>query len=780
MKFSDGYWLNKKSYNVKYAVHNYETTNDDSSITALAAPYVVYNRGMTLGGPNLEVRLSSPMKNIIRVSVVHFKGAFSDAPSFDLNTDETFSPCIKNYDDRTELISGDTRAVIKKGNVWDIQFFYKDKLLTENGPRSTSYITENSFSADNRINSYNDNRFWDFASDKKTYLREQLSLDVNEYIYGFGEKFTPFTKNGQTVEIWNSDGGTSSDQSYKCIPFYISSKKYGVFVNSSGRVSFEVASDTVSKVSFTVPEEALEYYIIAGETPHEVLSNYTGLTGRPALPPAYTFGLWLSTSFTTEYNRETVLSFINKMKAYNIPLQVFHFDCFWMKEYEWTSFEWNKKCFPDPEELLKEIKSMNISVSVWINPYIAQRSILFDEGVKKGFFLKNPDGTVFQTDMWQPGMAIVDFTNPEAYSWFSDKIEKLCKAGVNCIKTDFGERIPVNVKYYDNSDPIKMHNYYAYLYNKTVFDVLEKYYGKNNACLFARSATTGCQRFPVHWGGDCSASYVSMAETLRGGLSLCCSGYGFYSHDISGFEDTATPDIYKRWCAFGLFSTHSRLHGNSSYRVPWFFDEESVEVLRFFTTLKGRLMPYIFTQAIMTSETGVPMMRAMFMDFPDDNVCLTLDKQYMFGDSLLCAPVFNDRSEAEFYLPDGLWTDIITGEQYSGGRYIRKKCSYTELPVLAKQNSLIAYGKFEGNFGYDYLDNAEIIYYSPVPEAEAFTQIADTDGKIIFSISAKTENGILTIKRSKTDKKFRFTVYGTGFSIDITPDMPDSISSKLD
>ena len=453
------------------------------------------------------------------------------------------------------------------------------------------------------------------------------------------------------------------------------------------------------------------------------------------------------------------------MKENNIPLQVFHFDCFWMKEYEWTNFEWNSECFPEPEKMLKKIKDRGISVSAWINPYISQRSSLFDEGMSEGYFIKNTDGSVFQCDMWQPGMAIVDFTNPYACRWFAGKIKKLCSQGVNCIKTDFGERIPVRVKYYNGMNPIKMHNYYTYLYNKTVFEALEEFYGKNNACLFSRSATAGCQQFPVHWGGDCSASYSSMAETIRGGLSLCCSGFGFFSHDIGGFEDTATPDIYKRWCAFGLFSSHSRLHGNSSYRVPWLFDSESVDVLRFFTELKGKLMPYIYTQAVKTSETGVPMMRAMFINYSSDPVCLTLDKQYMFGDSLLCAPIFNDRSEAKFYLPEGSWTDIITNETYCGGRYYTKKCTYMEMPVLAKENSLIAYGDFEENFEYNYADNTEIVWYSPVENTPAETEIADKNGNTVLKIRlTKQGNNIKTDISSEGNFNIRLRINGTDFS----------------
>lgn len=779
MKFSDGFWLNKKNYDVHYASQTYEITKSPKTLNVLATPCIIYNRGMTLSGPNLEITFSSPAKDIIKVSIVHFQGTLSCPPEFELNEDRDFTPVINETDDYAELISGNTKVVIKKGQTWEIDYFYKDKKLTGCGWRSTSYITENSYSSQNRRNGFNDLRYWDNANGKGSYLREQLNLDVNENIYGFGEKFTPFVKNGQTVEVWNADGGTCSEQSYKSVPFYISSQGYGLFVNTSDNVSFEVASDTVSKVSFTVADEKLEYFVISGENPHEIMSNYTFLTGRPALLPAKTFGLWLSTSFTTDYNEETVLSFIDGMAQRNIPLSVFHFDCFWMKEFEWTNMKWNTDCFPDPQGLINKIKDRNISICVWINPYIAQRSCLFKEGLENGYFIKNPDGSVFQSDMWQPGNAIVDFTNPDACKWFSDKLKKLFDMGISAIKTDFGERIPTDVKYHNNADPFKMHNYYSYLYNKTVFDALKEYYGENKACLFARSATAGCQQFPVHWGGDCSATYVSMAETLRGGLSLCCSGFGYFSHDISGFEATASPDIYKRWCAFGLLSSHSRLHGNCTYRVPWLFDEESVDVLRFFTKLKGRLMPYIYTQSVKTSQTGVPMMRAMFMDFPEDLVCLNLDKQYMFGDSLLVAPIFNEHSQAVFYLPEGKWTDIITNKTYEGGKYYKTTCSYTEIPLMAKENSIIVYGDFKNDFEYDYLENSEIVLYAPLENMPADVSVSDAEGNMIFNMTALKSGNKVTVSFTRTDKTFKFSVHGHK-SVTVSSNSENSFVYSLD
>ena len=770
MKFADGFWLNQRGYEVSYANQAYEVTTTENSITVLATPSHIYNRAMTLGGPNLEITYYSDMENAIRVSIVHYKGTADKGAHFELNKGN-YVPSIVNNDEYAELVSGKTRVRISKAD-WKVEFFYGDKKLTGGGWRAQSIIKESGFKKNARLAVQQDDTFWSYPQyQDQTYIREQLTLSVGEYIYGFGEKFTTFTKNGQNVEIWNADGGTCSDQSYKSIPFYASSRGYGIFVNSSDKVSFEVASDTVSKVSFTLPGESLEYYIFGGENLTEVLKGYTDLTGKPALPPAYTFGLWLTTSFTTTYDEKTITSFIDGMAERDIPLQVFHFDCFWMKEFEWCNFEWDTKQFPDPPAMLKRLhEEKGLKTCVWINPYIGQRSKLFDEGVKGGYFIKKENGDVFQCDEWQPGMAIVDFTNPEACRWYASKLKKLCEMGVDTFKTDFGERIPTKgVVYHNGADPIKMHNYYTYLYNKTVFNVLKEFYGENKACLFARSATAGGQQFPVHWGGDCSAEYSSMAETIRGGLSLSISGFGFFSHDMSGFEATATPDIYKRWAAFGLFSSHSRLHGNQSYRVPWLFDDESCDVLRFFTKLKGKFMPYIFAQAVKTHTVGVPMMRAMVIDFADDPTCLTLDRQYMFGDNILVAPILNDEGMAEYYLPEGRWTDIITGKVLEGGKWYRHTCTYFEIPALAKPNSIIAYGKFERDFEYDYLNGTTFTIYELEDGKSAVCPVYDKEANKVFELTAKRTGNRIECDYTDTSATFRIKIASTDKEVEISP-----------
>lgn len=764
MKYSDGFWLNQPGYNVSYATQMYEVSASENALHVYATAQWIQNRGMTLGGPVLEISFTSTLPDTIKVTIDHYKGAIKKGPNFDLNEDDSFKPVINKLENGGyELVSNKTKVVIGgQSGAWDVKYYYEDKLLTKSGWRTTSLIEEEQWVTDRRMAAHSCDRFYAASeTNDNSSIREMLGISVGEKIYGFGEKFSNFVKNGQTVEVWNNDGGTCSEQTYKSIPFYVTSNNYGVFVNNPGKVTFEVASETVSKVSFAVQGQHMEYFLIGGASVSDVIKVYTNLTGKPALPPAYSFGLWLTTSFTTNYDEDTVTSFIDKMAEYDIPLQVFHFDCFWMRDFEWCNFKWDERMFPDPKAMLQRLKAKGLQICAWINPYISQKSDLFTEGMENGYFIKNLDGSVFQCDMWQPGLAIVDFTNPDACEWYASKLRALCEMGVDCFKTDFGERIPTRVRYFDGSDPIRMHNYYTYLYNQCVFNVLKEYYGENKACLFARSATVGGQKFPVHWGGDCFSNYESMWETLRGGLSLCLSGFGFFSHDISGFEATGTPDLYKRWTAFGLLSTHSRYHGNSSYRVPWNFDEEACRVSSHFTKLKGRLMPYLFSNAVYTHNTGVPMMRAMVLDFAYDRATLDVDTQYMLGDSLLVAPVFSEDGIADFYLPaGGEWTDIQTGEKLAGGSWYTKKYDYFGLPLYAKPNSIIPMGNFVRDVEYDYLTDATFRIFALEDGKSAERKLYDKEANLIFEIKAERNGNKIALSFTKTASAFKIEVDG--------------------
>ena len=710
MKFNDGRWEIKKGVKVTNFAQVRDIKIENDRVKIFGVNYQHDER--SLGGPVISLEITSPNKNIISVKAIHFSGSNQIEPKFELNQDNSYFNA--EYTDEGVVIHSDETSLVITKKPASFTYYYKDKCLTS--------ISTNFGSSMLSTILYNE----------KPFMRVQLGVDIAENIYGLGERFTPFVKNGQVVDIWNEDGGTASEISYKNIPFYITNKAYGVFVNSSDKVSFELCSEAVTSVQFSVPGQELEFMVVGGEDMKDVLSNYTELTGKPALPPAWSFGLWLTSSFTTSYDHDTVMSFVEGMQKRNIPLHVFHFDCFWMKENHWCDFIWDKDVFPNVEQTLKAINDKNIKICVWINPYIAQLSYLFDEGKKLGYFLKTKNGDVYQDDRWQCGMAYVDFTNPDAYKWYQDKLRVLLNQGVSSFKTDFGERIPDDAVYFDGSNAVKMHNYYTYLYNKCVFELLEEFYGKDEACVFARSATVGGQKFPVHWGGDCSSTFMSMSETLRGGLSLCMSGFSFWSHDISGFEGTAPDEVYKRWVAFGLLSSHSRLHGAKSYRVPWLFGEEAVDVTRLFTNLKCQLMPYIFSLAVNSHKTGIPLMRAMVLEFENDPACRDLSLQYMLGDNLLVAPVFKESGDVEYYLPKGVWTNILTNERVSSG-WQNENHNFMSLPLMAKENSIIAFGKDNKNVDYDY--EKGVIFHAFEIKDKAFSKVYNTKGVEQISLS---------------------------------------------
>ncbi|MFF4835322.1 alpha-xylosidase [Streptomyces sp. NPDC001315] len=713
MKFTDGQWQLRPGVTALYAAEAYDIHPGDHEITVLAPTAVISRRGDTLNRPALTVSLSSPMADVIRVRIDHHAHRIPGPHGFPLPGAGEDVGTVTSDADQSMLTSGGLTARVTSGSPWQLSFEANGRTLTTSGPKSIACFTAD---RDAHLDPGPADRTRHTTARPVSYLAQQLSLDVGEAVYGLGERFGPLVKNGQSIDIWNADGGTSSEQAYKSVPFYLTNRGYGVFVNDTGHVSYEVGSEAVQRVQFSVAAQRLEYFVIHGPTPKDILTRYTALTGRPAQVPAWSYGVWLSTSFTTDYDEATVTSFIDGMAERDLPLSVFHFDCFWMRAFHWCDFRWDARVFPDPAGMLARLHRKNLHTCVWINPYIAQRSELFDEAAARGFLLKREDGSVWQWDMWQAGMALVDFTHPEATEWFKSKLRVLLDQGVDAFKTDFGERIPLDVAYFDGSAPERMHNYYTHLYNKAVFEVLEEQRGRGDAVLFARSATAGGQQFPVHWGGDSASTLGSMADTLRGGLSLAYSGFAFWSHDIGGFEGTPDPGVFKRWTAFGLLSSHSRLHGSSSYRVPWAFDDEAVEVMRRFTHLKLRLMPYLYQAGITAHERGIPVMRPMAMEFPDDPATTYLDTQYMLGDSLLVAPVFKPDGTVDLYLPGGTWTNYFTGERVRGGGWRREVHDYTSLPLYVREGAVLPVGSRHDRPDYDYLDGLTLRVY-PGPDS---------------------------------------------------------------
>ena len=598
MKFTNGYWMIRDGVDALYAREAYELAADATteSLNVLAPTSVVRGRYDTLNLPTFNVDITTPAEGVIRVCAEHWQGA-TEYPGFPLNADE---PGNRDYvtvqangngdgevgvnGADVTLTTGGLTAKVVKGAPWNLTFIGEDgKVLTESAGKSLGRFklgAESNVTAQ-PVSEFGVTMDGSARDESDVFIAIQLHLSVGEDVYGLGERFGAYVKNGQSVDIWNEDGGTASEQGYKDIPFYMTSNGYGVLVNNRGHVSFEIGS---------------------------------------------------------ENTEATINSFIDGMAERDIPLAAFHYDCYWMREFHWCDFEWDKRFFGDIESTLKRLHE------------------------DKGYLVRKPNGEVWQTDFWQAGMGLVDFTNPAAREWFKDKVKALLNQGVDAIKTDFGERIPRDVVWYDGSPKLSMHNWYTQLYNQAVFEAIEETYGKGNACLYARSATVGGQQQPVHWGGDCESTFNGMAQSLRAGLSLTSSGFGFWSHGIGGFEGAfPDPAVYKRWVAFGMLGSHSRLHGSTVYRVPWLFDEEdekngvalvpgqtAVDVVREFTKLKLELMPYVYQLGLQPHVNGTPVMRSMFVEFPDDPACRTLDRQYMFGPSMLVAPVFTYSGEV-FY-----------------------------------------------------------------------------------------------------------------------------------
>ena len=598
MKFTNGYWMIRDGVDALYAREAYELAADATteSLNVLAPTSVVRGRYDTLNLPTFNVDITTPAEGVIRVCAEHWQGA-TEYPGFPLNADE---PGNRDYvtvqangngdgevgvnGADVTLTTGGLTVKVVKGAPWNLTFIGEDgKVLTESAGKSLGRFklgAESNVTAQ-PVSEFGVTMDGSARDESDVFIAIQLHLSVGEDVYGLGERFGAYVKNGQSVDIWNEDGGTASEQGYKDIPFYMTSNGYGVLVNNRGHVSFEIGS---------------------------------------------------------ENTEATINSFIDGMAERDIPLAAFHYDCYWMREFHWCDFEWDKRFFGDIESTLKRLHE------------------------DKGYLVRKPNGEVWQTDFWQAGMGLVDFTNPAAREWFKDKVKALLNQGVDSIKTDFGERIPRDVVWYDGSPKLSMHNWYTQLYNQAVFEAIEETYGKGNACLYARSATVGGQQQPVHWGGDCESTFNGMAQSLRAGLSLTSSGFGFWSHDIGGFEGAfPDPAVYKRWVAFGMLGSHSRLHGSTVYRVPWLFDEEdekngvalvpgqtAVDVVREFTKLKLELMPYVYQLGLQPHVNGTPVMRSMFVEFPDDPACRTLDRQYMFGPSMLVAPVFTYSGEVSY------------------------------------------------------------------------------------------------------------------------------------
>ncbi|WP_063774862.1 TIM-barrel domain-containing protein [Kitasatospora azatica] len=518
---------------------------------------------------------------------------------------------------------------------------------------------------------------------------ETFAARPDEHFVGLGEKFTGLDKRGQRIVTWNYDAFSSeSERSYKNVPLYLSSRGYGVLVDSGMATEFDICHSTHSCVQITVPDDQLDYYLIAGPTPAETLDRYHRLTGRPVTPPRWALGAWISTGYL-KVDQEGTLAQARRIREHGIPCDVLHLDAYWQRSDRWSDLRWDEDRFPEPAGMLSALHDLGFKVCVWMNPYVSVESPLFEEGAGKGYFLKRADGSVHVADVWhgsRPECGITDFTNPEATAWFQGLLRPLLEQGVDVFKTDFGEGVPVDASASNGMTGEELHNVYSLLFNDAVADVTEQVAG--HRVVWARSSFTGGQRHCGQWAGDNNTSFAAMASTLRGGLSYAFSGVPYWSHDVGGFTGTPAPDLMARSAQFGAFSPMLRFHGTST-RYPWDFEHAVDRAVVDAVRLRYRLMPYLYSAAVESGTSGATIMRPLAMHAPQEPGTWSADLEYLFGPDLLVAPITSPEGERHLYLPDGQWIDYWTGEFHTGGRHLRVAKPLDQVPLFVRNGALI-------------------------------------------------------------------------------------------
>ncbi len=494
------------------------------------------------------------------------------------------------------------------------------------------------------------------ASDYSRSLAAVFTLKPGERIYGCGESFTTLNKRGQKVVLYTDDAnGVQNETMYKPIPFFLSSNGYGMFMHTSTPVTLDIGKYYSGANSLMIGEDQLDLFVFLG-SPREILDAYTDLTGKAPMPPLWSFGFWQSriTYFSEEEGRMVA----DNLRVNRIPADVIHFDTGWFEEDWRCDYRFAPSRFQDAPKMIADLKEQGFHTCLWQLPYFVPKNRLFPELIENDLVVRDRSGNIPNED------AVLDFSNPEAVEWYQEKIGALLEMGVGAIKVDFGEAAPLEGIYHSGRTGFYEHNLYPLRYNKAAAEITREVTGEN--IIWARSAWAGSQRYPLHWGGDAATTDEAMAAQLRGGLSFGLSGFTFWSHDMGGFVTTSPEGLYRRWAAFGALSSHSRSHGNPP-KEAWEYGKEFLDYFRSVIGMRYRLMPYIYAQAKDASLHGLSMVRALFIEFPDDPGSWRVEDQYMFGSDMLVAPLMESGAGREVYLPPGQWIDYQTGHIYPGG-----------------------------------------------------------------------------------------------------------------
>ena len=638
--------------------------------------------------PNLKIRIQKIDDRTLRVTV--FTSPIE--PKMDEANDPMFSPefISGNFGNgnarmgkgRWNTSASAQNIIYKNGNgELEIQKYpfrlilrdAKGKILTQ-----TRHIIDND-STQVKLLPFN---FIKRGSDNSRSINPVFMLSPGERIYGCGESFTSLNKVGQKVNISVVDPqGPETDGMYKPVPFYFSNRGYGIFMHTSAPTTADFGASYIGAQRLFMGDETMDFFVFFGE-PKEILDKYTDVTGKSPMLPLWTFGTWMSR--ISYFSQKEGLEIAHQLRANRIPADVIHFDTGWFGVDWQCDYEFAKDRFKDPVGMLKTLKKDGFHTCLWQLPYFTPKNRYFHELVEGGMAVRNANGTLNYED------AVLDLSNPKTVSWYQDKIAHLIKQGVGVIKCDFGEAAPYDGLYASGKTGFYEHNLYPLRYNKALWEAVKANSADQEGVIWARSAWAGSQRFPLHWGGDAATNEigsVGMMGDLRGGLSFGLSGFSFWSHDMGGFVTQSPDDLYRRWLPFGFLSSHTRAHGVPPTE-PWLISKDFTDAFRANAEMKYQLMPYVYAQAKDCSEKGLPMVRALFVEFPHDAGAWLVEDEYMYGSQLLVAPLLESGTSRTVYLPKGKWIDYQSGKVYEGG--------YQEISIPTAQE-VKAYAEASGS-----------------------------------------------------------------------------------
>jgi len=722
---------------VKYKRFEYKTRHAFNNMLGVLRPVSEneFPTGEYAVSPEQFFSLEFVSERTVRLKLTSGLDRVSDEPSLMLvnGTAPVGKQWAYSFDNGNHIYQSKYGKVVVSVYPWRVSFYDESgKLLT-----STNHHLDNVESTYTPIMPFSYVRR---ASDYSRSFNAAFTLSPNEMIFGCGESNTQLNKRGQKVVLCTDDAnGIQNETMYKPIPFFMSSRGYGMFMHTSTPITCDFGKYFSGINSLMVGDETLDLFVFFGE-PKKVLDEYTNLTGKAQMPPLWSFGFWMSR--ITYFSEEDGRNVAKKLRDNKIPCDVIHFDTGWF-ETDWRcDYQFSKSRFDDAGKMIKDLKKQGFETCLWQLPYFVPQNTLFKEIVEKNLYVKNNKGNLPYED------AVLDFSNPKTVDWYQQKIAALLELGVGAIKVDFGEAAPYNGIYASGKTGFYEHNLYPLRYNKAVAEITKKVKGEQ--IMWARSAWAGSQRYPIHWGGDPANTNTSMAAALRGGLSIGLSGFSFWSHDIGGFVLKAPEDLYRRWTPFGMLTSHTRSHG-APPTEPWEYSDSFLSDFRVAANMRYQLMPYIYAQAKKCTEEGLPMMRALFVEYPDDAGAWLVDDEYLFGEDILVAPLFEEMNQRNVYLPKGTWIDYQTNQIYEGGWH---KIEAGDIPIimLVRDGSIIPHIKLAQSTKDMDWSELEMKIFS-VKSTQAEGDICLPADNKLYTVKALKQNGIWQMTKYKVKAK---------------------------